>query len=339
MSTDYIIISSIDWTTHWQMHQQLAKALVSNGKRVLFIENTGARGPKIGDVSRIRERISNWFKSTHGFTDIEKNLTIYSCLFIPLPYSKIAVFINNILISNAIKKWMRIVNFNSPVVITFLPTPLAHSLIKEFDPVLLIYYCANNMSEALPDMKKLGPWEEELFKKSDLVFSISEEIRERALVLAKHVYSYPAGVDFSLFENAKVNTIIPEDLNTLPRPIVGYVGALSGVLDQKLIIEMAKQMPSVTFALIVFNVVACVVRLYNSIPFVNIYPMKNAIMATQGDDITVSSPPVPTGNVENGITSLQTSPNFALNGLNDLPSNTALNPKLSIEANIGVKIK
>jgi uncharacterized SAM-binding protein YcdF (DUF218 family)/glycosyltransferase involved in cell wall biosynthesis len=250
MSTDYIIISSIDWTTHWQMHQQLAKALVSNGERVLFIENTGARGPKIGDVSRIRERICNWFKSTHGFTEIEKNLTIYSCLFIPLPYFKFAVFINNILISNAIKKWMRIVNFNSPVVITFLPTPLAHALIEEFDPVLLIYYCANNMSEALPDMKKLGPWEEELFKKSDLVFSISEEIRERALVSAKYVYSYPAGVDFSLFENAKVDTIIPEDLDTFPRPIVGYVGALSGVLDQKLIIEMAKQMPSVTFALI-----------------------------------------------------------------------------------------
>jgi len=250
MSNDYIIISSIDWTTHWQMHHQLAKALVSNGKRVLFIENTGARGPKKGDVSRIRERISNWIKSTHGFRDIENNLTIYSSLFIPFPYFKIAVFINNFFISKAIKKWMRIVEFHSPIVITFLPTPLAHALIKEFNPVLIIYYCANNMSEALPDMKKLGSWEEELFRKSDLVFSISEEIRERASASAKYVYSYPAGVDFSLFENAKVDTIIPEDLNTLPRPVVGYVGALSGVLDQKLIIEMAKQMPSVTFVLI-----------------------------------------------------------------------------------------
>ena len=89
--------------------QSFPKALVLNGKRVLFIENTVARGPKIRDASRIRERIYNWFKSTHGFTNIEKNLTIYSCLFIPLPYSKIAVFINNILISSVIKKWMRVV--------------------------------------------------------------------------------------------------------------------------------------------------------------------------------------------------------------------------------------
>ena len=250
MSNNYIIISSIDWTTHWQMHQQLAKALVSNGKRVLFIENTGARGPKIGDAKRIKERVFNWIKSTHGFTDIENNLTIYSSLFIPLPYNKIAVFINNFLISTAIKKWMRIVEFSSPIIITFLPTPLAHALIKEFDSTLIIYYCANNMSEALPEMKKLVSWEEELFKKSDLVFSISEEISERAKVSAKYVYSYPAGVDFDLFKNAKDNATIPEDLNSLPKPIVGYVGALSGVLDQKLIIEMALQMPLVTFALI-----------------------------------------------------------------------------------------
>ena len=66
MSNDYIIISSIDWTTHWQLHQQLATALISNGNRVLFIENTGARGPRIGDANRIRERISNWIKSFYN---------------------------------------------------------------------------------------------------------------------------------------------------------------------------------------------------------------------------------------------------------------------------------
>jgi uncharacterized SAM-binding protein YcdF (DUF218 family)/glycosyltransferase involved in cell wall biosynthesis len=250
MSNNYIIISSIDWTTHWQMHQQLAKALVSNGKRVLFIENTGARGPKIGDANRIIQRIYNWSKSTHGFKEIENNLTVYSSLFIPLPYNKIAVFINNFIISSAIKKWMKILEFTSPIVITFLPTPLVHALIEELDAELIIYYCANNMSEAFPDMKRLAPWEKELFKKSDLVLSISEAISERAMASAKNVYLYPPGVDFELFNNTQTNSSIPEDLNSLPQPIVGYVGALSGVLDQKLIIEMAIQMPLVTIALV-----------------------------------------------------------------------------------------
>ena len=91
--------------------------------------------------------------------------------------------------------------------------------------------------------------------------------------------------------------------------------------------------------LVTVNVVSGVSRLYNSNPFVNIYPIKNAIIATHEDDIIVSSPLVPRGRVENGIIRLQISPNLALNGLNDLPSNIALNAKLSIDAIIGVKIK
>ena len=67
--------------------------------------------------------------------------------------------------------------------------------------------------------------------------------------------------------------------------------------------------------------------------------MKNAIIATHGDDIIVSALPVPIGSVEKGITKLHTSPAVAINGLNDLPSNIALNPKLIIEADRGVKIK
>ena len=47
---DVIIISSIDWSTHWQMHHQLATSLVEAGHRVLFIENTGVRTPQLKDI-------------------------------------------------------------------------------------------------------------------------------------------------------------------------------------------------------------------------------------------------------------------------------------------------
>lgn len=245
-----IIISSIDWTTHWQMHHQLAISLVAAGNRVLFIENTGVRGPRRGDGGRIRERIRNWLKSTRGFSEVQPGVTVFSPLFLPFPYSRVAGWINRLMLSVPIGKWMRIVRFHDPVVLTFLPTPLAQALIRDVDPILVIYYCANDMAGSSPAVGKLRPWEDLLFSRADLVFAISEAICERASALAKEVYLFPAGVDFALFATARERAAIPDDLAWLQSPVVGYVGALSSIVDQDLILKMAAHMPLVTFAMV-----------------------------------------------------------------------------------------
>ena len=48
-----IIISSVDWSTHWQMHHQLSMSFIKSGSSVLFIENTGIRGMRFKDTGRI----------------------------------------------------------------------------------------------------------------------------------------------------------------------------------------------------------------------------------------------------------------------------------------------
>ena len=232
------------------MHHQLATSMVAAGNRVLFIENTGARGPRLADIGRMRERIVNWVKSVRGFREVQTGLTVFSPLFIPFPYSRTASAINRYSISRSVKQWMRSAHFHNPVVFTFLPTPLAQALIRDVDPALAVYYCVDNMSGSSPDVQQLIPWEDILFREADLVFVTSEAIRERAEKHAQHVFSFPSGVDFSKFAAALEHASIPADLAELPRPIIGYVGALSGVLDQHLLLEMATQMPNATFALV-----------------------------------------------------------------------------------------
>ena len=82
---DWVIISSINWAENWQMHQQLATALVDTGHRVLFIENTGVRAPRRGDLGRIWNRLRNWFNSTNGFSDVRDHLTLLFPLVLPMP--------------------------------------------------------------------------------------------------------------------------------------------------------------------------------------------------------------------------------------------------------------
>ena len=249
-SKNILIISSIDWSTHWQLHHQLAVSIVVAGNRVLFIENTGARGPRLADIGRMRERIVNWVKSVRGFREMQPGLTVFSPLFLPFPYSRFASAINRFILSRSVKLWMRSAHFYNPVIFTFLPTPLAQALIRDVEPALVVYYCVDNMAASSPDVKQLRPWEDMLFSSADVVLVTSEAIREAAQPYAKHVYSFPNGVDFSKFAAALEHTIIPEDLAEFPRPIIGYVGALSGVLDQNLLLEMATQMPNATFALV-----------------------------------------------------------------------------------------
>ena len=52
-----IIFSSIDWDGNWQIHQKTALSLVKMGNKVLFIENTGTRNPKLKDYKRIQNLV------------------------------------------------------------------------------------------------------------------------------------------------------------------------------------------------------------------------------------------------------------------------------------------
>lgn len=232
------------------MHQQLATAFVAAGHRVLFIENTGVRTPQFRDFGRIRDRIRNWRMSTRGFREIQENLVLFSPALLPFPYFRPAVLVNRFFLSRAVLKWMKVSHFENPVFITFLPTPIAQGLIHDIEPELTIYYCANHMAGSSPATRKLRPWEDLLFRNADLVFAISQAIRERASPFAPLTYSFPPGVDYAKFESARLSCDVPADIAALPRPVVGYIGALSDVLDKNLLIELARQMPDASIVLV-----------------------------------------------------------------------------------------
>jgi hypothetical protein len=70
---DIIIFSSVDWSTHWQIHHKLCASLLSLNCRVLFVENTGTRTIGLSDINRIYERLVNRVKSTNGFNEPVNN--------------------------------------------------------------------------------------------------------------------------------------------------------------------------------------------------------------------------------------------------------------------------
>jgi uncharacterized SAM-binding protein YcdF (DUF218 family)/glycosyltransferase involved in cell wall biosynthesis len=248
---DVICISSIDWDFIWQGHQEIMSTLAAQGHRVLFVENTGVRAPKLRDMPRLRQRIRNWAKGTRGFRQERPNLFVLSPIVLPLPYSRVARWLNRTILAHLIRRWMRAVEWSRPIVWTFLPTPLAHDLIDRLNPALTIYYCIDDLASSSPEARRITGSEERMFRRADLVFVTSEKLRLRAAAISPRVHFFPFGVRYESFAAARASTELPPaDISGLPRPVVGYVGGMHQWVDQDLIVDVARRLPHVTFAFI-----------------------------------------------------------------------------------------
>jgi uncharacterized SAM-binding protein YcdF (DUF218 family)/glycosyltransferase involved in cell wall biosynthesis len=248
---DVICISSIDWDFIWQGHQEIMTRLAAGGHRVLFIENTGVRPPRIGDFPRVMSRLRNWRRGTKGFREERPNLFIHSPIVVPLPYSRIAQWLNRQVLMRGINRWMRAVGVTRPVVWTFLPTPLARAVIADLNPGLTIYYCIDDLASSSHEARKIAGSERALFRSADLVFTTSERLRERAAQFSERVHLFPFAVNLGVFQKSRERQeAMPDDLAALPRPVAGYVGGLHQWVDQDLLAAVAAKLPHVSFALV-----------------------------------------------------------------------------------------
>jgi uncharacterized SAM-binding protein YcdF (DUF218 family)/glycosyltransferase involved in cell wall biosynthesis len=248
---DILCISSIDFDFIWQGHQEIMSTLAASGHRVLFLENTGVRPLRFRDLPRLRRRIRNWSKGPGGFREERPNLFVFSPLVLPGPYSRIATRINRFLLLRSIRRWMRATGVTRPVVWTFLPTPLAHELITHLDPPLTIYYCIDDFVSSSPEARRIVESEKEMFRRADLVFVTSEQLRRRAAAVSDRVHLFPFGVKYESFEAVRESPRrTPDDIARLTPPIVGYVGGLHQWIDQDLIAETAARLPEMTFAFV-----------------------------------------------------------------------------------------
>ena len=193
---DILCISSIDWDFIWQGHQEIMATLAKEGNRVLFVENTGVRSPRLGDLPRLRERLLNWRRGIKGFRRERENLFVYSPLVLPFPYSLVAQWVNRIILLRAIRRWMRATGFGRPIIWTFLPTPLNRNLIRELEPKLTVYYCIDSLSTSSPLARRIAQSEVMFFREVDLVFVTSEKLRERAAEFSGRVHLFPFGVNY-----------------------------------------------------------------------------------------------------------------------------------------------
>ena len=250
-SQNIICISSIDWDFIWQGHQEIMSTLARNGNRVLFIENTGVRTPRIKDIPRIKNRIKNWFRGVKGVRKELDNLYVFSPLVLPFPYSRIARRINRFLLLSVLKRWMKAMDFSDPIIWTFLPTPLILDITNNLIEKILVYYCIDNFSASSVSVKKIKKSEIKLLKRADLVFVTSKALYNYCSRYNDKVYNFPFAVNFQEFEKVRLKKDFTlDEFQNIKRPIIGFVGGVHKWIDQNLMKEVAEKYLEYSFVFV-----------------------------------------------------------------------------------------
>lgn len=244
-----VIISSIDWDFNWQGHQEIANTLAQNGNQVLFIENTGVRMPRWKDAPRLWKRMKMWHRGVRGIRQESENLYVLSPLILPFPYSRLAGKMNRWLLSFAMGHWMKMMHFRQPILWSFLPTRFSLDVIDKVDPEIVIYYCIADFATLTDAPRKVERCEQQLLKRCDIVFVQGEELGKKCRLANPNVHLFPFGADATLFKPLE-NAQTPSELQSIPKPIIGYVGGVHRHLDFGLLESLARRHPQWTWVLV-----------------------------------------------------------------------------------------
>lgn len=232
---DHACLSSIDWGFLWQGHQEVMARLARAGGRVLYVENTGVRRPRLGDWPRLVRRFVSWSRAPSGRPDpMTPGLHVLSPVVLPFPWSPIARAVNRTIFAERLPAMARRRGLTAPVVWTFLPTPLALDVMRAFRSTrsLSVYYCIADFAQ-LADNPAAATWSEDaLLGEVDLVFVDGRLLTDRLSRQHPRVRFAPFGVAEHFFSPPAAE---PTELSAIPRPRVGYVGGLHRHVDAGLL--------------------------------------------------------------------------------------------------------
>lgn len=163
-----------------------------------------------------------------------------------LPFDFVFDFFNKIngkRFARQIKKAIRKLGFKNYFIFNDSDMFRGFYLKELLEPEMYIYYTRDNLV-AVDYWKKQGiRIEAALMAKSDIVVGNSTYLADQARVFNPKSFYVGQGCDVSLFDKKLIQRL-PEDFDKIPRPIIGYIGAIFSLrLDVDVLIHIATKKP------------------------------------------------------------------------------------------------
>jgi len=217
------------------------------GNRVIFVNSISMGLPGLGNkdlLPRIARKVRSYARLARPTPE---GVTVVSPPVIPFFGSRFARALNRKLLVMQIGRLARIGGLTRPILWIAIPT--AADLIGQFDECLVIYqvsdkYDANQMDHAT-DLRTIRKLHERAIGKADLIFYSGRKLLAEAERGRERSFLLEQAVDFDHWSQVSAGNLeIAEAVARIPRPRLGYFGAIEPwLIDQELIKRAAREHP------------------------------------------------------------------------------------------------
>jgi glycosyltransferase involved in cell wall biosynthesis len=224
--------------------------LLSKDNRILWVNSIGYRAPRASkaDLTRAFRKLS---AAASPIREVEKNIFVLNPLAIPA-YGKPALReLNRRLLGYQVRRAMRKLRFRKAINWVFNPAAglIAGCLGEES----LIYHCVDEYTAfSGVSTQSLAEIEEKLLRRADAVFVSAERLLHSKGAVNPRTFLVRHGVDHDHFRKSlDAATRVPEDLASLPGPIIGYFGLIAeDWVNIDLLVHVARSFPQASIVLL-----------------------------------------------------------------------------------------
>lgn len=169
-------------------------------------------------IRKVRSICRGLKSSGHGFW-------VYSPLSLPVHHIAWLRPLNTIILQSQLCFVTRMIEMRNPII--WVACPAACDTALKLKRCRLVYQRTDRF-EDYPniDIKTIIRYDRKLKAEADLTLFVNTQLYEEEVSQCKKAIFLDHGVDFEMFASAEQNPYRPTDITDIPKPIVGYFGAL-----------------------------------------------------------------------------------------------------------------
>lgn len=245
---DIVCLSTQDWNGLWTRKQRFMKMFAEAGNRILYVETP----VHLLGLDVLPQDPGRFLRFLGGPRWIQDRLYV-ATLPVLLPFFQMSHLINrwnHQIIRRLLRKWIRGLEFSSPLYWIYTPFSAAVLNGTSADAV---YECVDEFraTRGFVNAKVIGEMETDLLKKVKLTIVTQGNLLRARSAVCSNTFCLPNAADVAQFDRTvRESTAIPDDMMQIPAPRLGFLGHIQYWVDLNLIRYLAERRPTWSFVLI-----------------------------------------------------------------------------------------
>jgi glycosyltransferase involved in cell wall biosynthesis len=230
-----------DWWYHHPHSKNHILKRLAHHNRVLFVNSISMGLPSVSNPDFFKKILRKLPSYLRWLRKVPEGLWVLTPISVPLYGSRIVRLLNRLLLILQLRLVMLVLSLRNPII--WAANPTAADIVSSLGGSLLVYQVSDkydfNEDSAL-SRAVIRDMDASLKQQAAVVMFSGRKLYEEAE--ARHRYFLEQAVDYERFANLPSET--PPDIAQIPRPVLGYIGAVDWfTMDVPLIEHVARVRP------------------------------------------------------------------------------------------------